>query len=68
MEILSNLKQAITPDTNDNNNEATEVQQNTLKILVGLLGILLPFILWLGLLLFEDHPANNAPVASISHY
>lgn len=68
MAILSNLKQALTPENADNQNKPTEVEQNTLKILVGILGILLPFILWLGLLFFKDHPVNNAPVESISHY
>ncbi len=68
MAILSNFKQAITPDTTDNGNKPTMVDQSTLKILVGLLGIFLPFILWLGLLFFKNHPANNAPVESISHY
>lgn len=68
MAILSNLKQAISLDITDNDNKPTEVEQTTLKIVVGLLGIFLPFILWFGLALFEDHPANNAPISSISHY
>ena len=68
MAILSNLKHAVTPDTSDNGNKPTTVDQSTLKILVGLLGIFLPFILWFGLLAFKDHPSNGAPVESISHY
>ncbi|QHV95125.1 hypothetical protein [Spirosoma endbachense] len=46
----------------------TTLEQNKLKILIGLLGILLPFILWGGLSAYTYHPANYFPLESISHY
>lgn len=39
--------------------------QDSLRIIIGLLGILLPVILWAGLLYFGHHAK---PLASISHY
>ena len=66
MGLYTNLKAALTPDSTDNKNEPSTADQDTLKILIGLLGISLPFILWGGLFLYDHHPSK--PLESISHY
>src|SRR5215212_7022677 len=40
-------------------------QQNTLRILVGILGLLLPLLLYIGLFIFTNYAR---PLESISHY
>jgi hypothetical protein len=68
MALLNNIQQALAPDMTDNNNKPTTLEQDTLKVLVGLLGVSLPFILWFGIYAYNDHPAGYAPLQSISHY
>lgn len=45
--------------------KSTTAEQNTLRILIGILGLFLPFSLWFGLYLFSHH---DRPLPSISHY
>ena len=67
MALLKNLQESFKTDPDKHNNPTT-VEQSTLKILVGLLGVFLPFILWIGLLLYQEHPSTYYPIESISHY
>jgi hypothetical protein len=62
-EILD-ARKALIPDYNDTKNIVLQ-KQDTLRWLVGLLGMLLPFFLWLFLFF---HSGTLKPLDSISHY
>ncbi|MGM9508794.1 hypothetical protein ACS5NO_13750 [Larkinella sp. GY13] len=68
MPLLNNLKSALTLEYKDDVNQPEKpvaADQNTLRIVIGLLGVSLPVILLFGLYGFSGHAK---PLESISHY
>nr|WP_295922403.1 hypothetical protein [uncultured Dyadobacter sp.] len=68
MALLQNLAAAVTPEYNSNPQDSekeTVAEQDTLRIVVGILGVLLPVILWAGLWGVSGY---KCPLESISHY
>jgi hypothetical protein len=68
MAVLKSFVDPITPEFQTDPRlpeKKTVTEQDTLRIVIGLLGILLPFILWFGLWITNGHAHT---LESISHY
>lgn len=73
--VLNNIKQATkleypakskeVKSTETSAEPIVKTEQDTLRILVGLLGVFLPLIIWLFVLVDTGH---TKPISSISHY